>query len=166
VVVSTIVAVPSRTVFSVEITAFTIAALAGVAVLFTIGVVLIWLGFRNNREHLPSGAEDILAAIADGSLEPPTRREYGRDITGEHVRLISPRAGPEADGSDPADAERDAEDDAAPVVVEAEADETGDRESDDDRHKVGVGMLRSDDTGEMAAPARAFFSGEPELKRF
>jgi len=146
----------------VEFTAFTIAAFASVAVLFTVGVVLIWLGFRNNHEHLPSGAEDILAAISDGSLEPPSRREYGRDITGEHVRLVkAPEAG--ADNEPPSEAGADNE---PPSPDEDAATPVAESQNDDERSKVGVGMLRSDDTGEMPAPAREFFSGEPQLKRF
>lgn len=155
----------SSTVLTVEVSAFTIAALAGAAVLFSVGVVLIWLGFRNRHDALPSGADDILDAIADGNLAPPSHREYGRDMTGEHVRLVPARPSIETATDGPAtqpisvtDGAEDREHD--------EDDEPAESDDGDDRQPVGVGMLQSDDTGEMPAPARTFFSGQPELKRF
>lgn len=44
-----------------------------VAAMFTSGVVLLWIGLHRRAERLPKGAEAVLAAVAEGRLEPRPR---------------------------------------------------------------------------------------------
>jgi cobalamin biosynthesis protein CobT len=145
-----------------ELSIFTVVALIGVVTLFGSGVLLIWKGLHSHEGHLPRGADAVLDAIASGAVVPPSRREYGRDMTGEHVRLI-----PAGASAPVVDDEGPSPDVAKSTTGDVETDdETDDERSPDDRQPVGVAGLRSDDTGELSINQREFFAVEPELKRF
>jgi hypothetical protein len=141
-----------------ELSIFTVVALIGVVALFGSGVLLIWKGLHSHDGHLPKGADAVLDAIASGAVVPPSRREYGRDMTGEHVRLI------------PAGSNEPAADADTPIIdtadSDSEEDEADGEQATEERQPVGVAGLRSDDTGELSINQREFFAVEPELKRF
>lgn len=54
----------------------TLIGLVAVALMFTSGVVLLWVGLHRRSTHLPNGAEAVLAAVAEGRIvaRPRTTR--------------------------------------------------------------------------------------------
>jgi hypothetical protein len=53
----------------------TLLGIVVVAVMFTSGVVLVWMGLRRRPDRLPEGAESVLVAVASGRLSVPDRPE-------------------------------------------------------------------------------------------
>lgn len=51
----------------------TLIGLLAVAVMFAVGVGLVYVGLRRRPDRLPLYAEDVLAAVAEGRLAHPER---------------------------------------------------------------------------------------------
>lgn len=127
----------------------TLIGLLAVAVMFSVGVGLVYVGLRRRPDRLPQYAEDVLAAVADGRIAHPE----------PVIDLVNPpTAPPRASKATPAVRllrKAPAMSPAVPAVGT-----TGDS---DDEFSDALFAGIDDPT---AATGAEFFANEPELQRF
>jgi hypothetical protein len=127
----------------------TLVGLIAVAVMFSVGVGLVYVGLRRRPDRLPLYADDVLSAVADGRLAHPE----------PEIDLVRPPADPpRASKATPAVRLLRKAPAAAPPVVTTSRGIT-----DDDEFTDALFAGVEDST---AATGAEFFANEPELQRF
>jgi hypothetical protein len=128
----------------------TLIGLLVVAVMFSVGVGLVYVGLRRRPDRLPLYAEDVLAAVADGRIAHPE----------PVIDLVKPPAEPpRASKATPAVRLLRKAPAAAPAATAPAADLGADDDGFSDALFAGI-----DDP--TAATGAEFFANEPELQRF